>query len=635
MKQHRTRRVLELGDHFPSPTRDNPHRQLDWIFRDKISLYANEDTRTNYSTALTFYKRFLKHTHNYNPLLEKDPRFYLKREWDVFALHKVKQWIDTTNTRGAEGYLTSYSITSIISALRQTMEHAYEHSYIKKPVINVIGPASVRETATRTAYSTEEYERIFKIVGPLIQFSKGLLQPYIPTGLGRDPRARASSSEPRGGKLIGFGWDCWRATNDELGLVPQDDNLRWYFENKMNSVPLPATRENLIHQYFFRTAKRNYGGLRKLYRKWGLSSTIDTDVILPLVVELVAETGLNVESLLSLKRNCFQEAHPLTGLPYLEYTKPRSGGEKELHLSLFDGGRKQIGLKQGQSRVISNSIKTILKLTESLMAQATENDREFLFLSQRRYRSIEGKPGRVKRLSVRVAEKWLNKIVRRHDLRADDGKPLVFNLSRFRPTKITEMVSQGYDFFDIMAITGHASINTTLSYIDKLRSAGDFQRKIQKALSTIQENKKEYERNPLPIAITRTTKPENFIFKGPVCHCKNPYDPPEIVRKQVTYHRGDACSYWNMCLQCDNVLITEMNLPKLIAFRNEIDRSLSNLSEIPVVGELYKKMRMILDAVLTADEMFSKASLDWAAEVARTTEFEVLDTFISRSPEDK
>jgi hypothetical protein len=213
--------------------------------------------------------------------------------------------------------------------------------------------------------------------------------------------------------------------------------------------------------------------------------------------------------------------------------------------------------------------------------------------------------------------------------------PLVFNLSRFRPTKITEMVSQGYDFFDVMAIAGHASINTTLSYIDKLRWAGDFQRNIQKALSNIKENKQQYEQHPLPIAITRTAHPNDFIFKGPVCHCKNPYDPPEVIRKQSTYHQGDACSYWNMCLQCDNVLITEMNLPKLMAFRNEIDRSLTNLSEIPVVGELYKKMRMILDAVLTPDEVFSRVNLDWAAEVARTTEFEVLDTFISRSTENK
>jgi hypothetical protein len=625
--------VPDLQSRLPTPTKEDPHRQLDWIFRDKISLYANEDTQTNYTTALSFYKRFLKHTHNYSAILELDPRFYLKQEWDVFALHKVRQWIDTTNITGCEDYLTSHSLTGIVSALRQTMEHAYEHSYIEKPVINVIMPAAVRETDVRVAYSVEEYERIFKVLSPQIKFSRGLLQPYIPTGLGRDPRGRTSGGLSPDHKPLGHGWNCWAAIEDEQLLVPQEDNLRWYFENKMNCVPLPATRENIAHQGFFRTAKLNYGGLRELYRKWGLSSNIDTDVIMPLVVELIAETGLNVESLLSLKRDCFKDAHPLTGLPYLDYNKPRSGGDKELHLSLYDADRNQMGLKQGQSRVISNSIKTILQLTESLIGQAAESDREYLFLSQRRHRTAAGQVGRVERVGLKIARHWLAKIVKNYDLRGDDGRPLVFNLSRFRPTKITEMVSQGYDFFDIMAIAGHASINTTLSYIDKLRSAGDFHRKIEKALTTIKENKREYERDPLPIAITRVANPNEFIFKGPVCHCKNPYDPPEVVRKNGTYHEGDACSYWNMCLQCDNVLITEMNLPKLIAYRNEIEQSLFNVNEIPVLGELYKKMRMILDAILIPDELFSKASLDWATQVAQTMDFEVLDTFISRSTE--
>jgi hypothetical protein len=153
------------------------------------------------------------------------------------------------------------------------------------------------------------------------------------------------------------------------------------------------------------------------------------------------------------------------------------------------------------------------------------------------------------------------------------------------------------------------------------------------ALTTIKRNKSEYDRNPRPIAITRDATPDKFIFKGPVCHCKNPYDPPEVVRKSGTYSEGDACSYWNMCLQCDNVLITEMNLPKLIAFRNEIELALSNLNEIPIMGELYKRMKMILDAVLMPDELFSKASLQWAAELARTVEFDVLDSFISRNAE--
>jgi len=512
------------------------------------------------------------------------------------------------------------------------MEHAYEHSFIKKVVMNVIVPPAVRETASRAAYSTNEFEQIFKVLAPMISFSRALLIPYAPTGKGSDPRKRSRKGIPRAGKSLGQGWNRLIAADDGR-LVPQDDNLRWYFENVMHCTPLPSTRENHIHQQFFQTAKRNYGGLKKLYRSWGVSSFVDTEVIMPLVVELIAETGLNVESLISLKRDCFKEAHPLTGLPYLDYYKGRSGGDKELHLTLYDDQTGQMGLKQGQSRVIGNSIKTLLALTEPLVEKANAKDREYLFLSQRRNRSATGRVARVERLSLKVIVPWVEKIVKKHGLRGDDGKPLRFTLSRFRPTKITEMVCQGYDFFNIMAMAGHASVITTLRYIDNLKFTSDFHHKMKDALTIIKRNKSEYDGNPRPIAITRNVTPSKFIFKGPVCHCKNPYDPPEVVRKSSTYTEGDACSYWNMCLQCENVLITEMNLPKLIAFRNEIELALSNLTEIPVMGELYKRMKMILDAVLVPDELFSKASLQWAAEVARTMEFDVLDSFIARNVE--
>lgn len=75
------------------------------------------------------------------------------------------------------------------------------------------------------------------------------------------------------------------------------------------------------------------------------------------------------------------------------------------------------------------------------------------------------------------------------------------------------MVTQGFDFFDIMAIAGHSSIATTLSYIDKLKSAGDFHRKIENALSTIKRNKENYEQQPVPIAITRKASPDKFILQ--------------------------------------------------------------------------------------------------------------------------
>jgi len=195
------------------------------------------------------------------------------------------------------------------------------------------------------------------------------------------------------------------------------------------------------------------------------------------------------------------------------------------------------------------------------------------------------------------------------------------------------LVSEGFDFFDIMALTGHVSIYTTLSYIDRLRSTPDFYKRIEDALNTIRKNKQEYDRKPLPVAITKNATAGEFLFKAPVCHCKNPYDPPEIVRKSSNYHEGDACSYFNMCLSCDNVLVTEMNLPKHIAYRNEITLALANVSEIPRQGELYQKTLMILDQILTPGVLFSKDTLDWAASLAEVSDFEVLDSFISRSAE--
>ena len=618
--------VTQIRDHLPRPTKADPHRQLDWIFRDKMSLYSNQSTQGNYTGALAFYKRFLRETNNYSEALERDPRFFLQRHWDDYALLKVKRWIDLSNIRGNDNYLTSNTIATLFSTLKQTIEHAYEHSYIPQLPIAVSLARPVRETSLRSAYSLSEFEDLFTALAPLIVSSKRLLTPYIPLGVGKDPRRKVRPST----KVLGEGWSCW-TTNEQGSVVPSDKNLRWYFENVMDCVPLPCVEENFVHHRFFAGALL-HGGIKELYRNWGVSSFIDTDVIMPLLVELVAETGLNVEAALNLKRNCFHEAHPLTGLPYLEYEKPRSGGDKELHLTLYDGDNQgTIRMKQRQSRIIGNSINTILKLTEHLVEKANPRDRDYLFLLQPRGRKGPDGLASTNRLTLTLIKHWTKKIIKKHDLHADDGSPLRFNLSRFRPTKITDLVTQGYDFFDIMAIAGHASITTTLAYIDRLRWTSDFHRKIEKALTTIRNNKKEYERRPLPVAITRNAPAGDFVFKAPVSHCKNPYDPPQSVRNSGSYTEGDPCSYFNMCLSCENVLITEMNLPKLVAYRREISQALGNLNEIPRLGELYKKTKMILDEILSPEVLFTQQALDWAAQLADEEEFEVLDSFISRS----
>src|ERR1044072_1695896 len=111
--------VTDLRNPLPTPTKENPLCQLEWIFRDKISLYSNKNTIKNYRSALTFYKQFLRETHNYSKRLKRDPRFYIGLEWDVLALHKVTRWIDETNLRDSAKYRTSLTLIGFLSVLGQ------------------------------------------------------------------------------------------------------------------------------------------------------------------------------------------------------------------------------------------------------------------------------------------------------------------------------------------------------------------------------------------------------------------------------------------------------------------------------------------------------------------------------------
>src|SRR5947207_5111379 len=120
VKDSSSRRDGEL----PTPTLACPYAQLDWIFTDKASLYSKKSTKDNYLSGLGFYKRFLRETNNFSKTLEHDPRFFINREWDVFALNKIKTWMDATNLPGSDGYISSSTATSMVSVVRLTMAHA-------------------------------------------------------------------------------------------------------------------------------------------------------------------------------------------------------------------------------------------------------------------------------------------------------------------------------------------------------------------------------------------------------------------------------------------------------------------------------------------------------------------------------
>lgn len=596
---------------LPIPTLNEPLIQLDWIFERKIALYDNKSSKSNYESALSFYKKFLKATNNYNEDFKNNHLFYIDEQWDLIALYKIKQWLDKNNLKENLGYKTSYTINGFMSAMRQIMDYAYELNIISEPIINVSIDGVSRETDSREAYTIEEVDIIFKILKPMISFSTSLLSPYVKTGVGKDPRILNRAGVPKGSLLINQGWK-------------DINNMKWYFENEMKCQPLVKIKGNEKHNNFFISAGNIHGGLKNLYKTWGLSSFIDQDIIIPLAIKLISETGLNADSLLNLKRDCFKISHPLTGLPFIEYYKERSLGETELHISLFD--KNEISLKSKQSIIIKNTINNILRLTQPLVDLAPDDIKDFLFIYQT---SAPNMVGKIKKLDTRITQNWTEKIMKSYNISNPDSKLKSFNLAKFRPTKITEMVREGYEFNEIQAVASHKSITTTLQYISKRNIMTKFHETINKALTNISQNKNEHEKNPLPFAIEEDAKPGKFIFKGPICSCKNPYDPPDIVKKSKEYFAGDPCTYWNMCLFCNNILITKDSLPKLISHRKDIEISLTNnLSEMFRHGELYEKKKSIIEEILKPDNMFTEEEIKWAEEISEIQEDEVLDGFI-------
>jgi hypothetical protein len=368
------KKITYLKPTPPEPTFEKPHIQLDWLWGRYVQRYKNKKTRDACLARLEAYKRVMTEVHGYDDRLVKDNRFYLSVHWDYFALYNAeKYW----RSRG----LSSQTIHSYIKALRNLMQYAARNGLTS--VVEFLDPrvnAGKRETKRREAYDDQELEFIRKVISPTIKYVTRILAGYKPTGVGTDPRsgkAWRDSAHKSSGKWIrfdgsGIGWTHW-------------DNLVWYFENVMNCRPVVQHKIHgaKISPIFWQAANKYHGGPSVVWLRLGVAPLIDSKLIVPLAIKLALETGLNPESICKLKRNCYRDSHPLTGLPYIRYYKERSTGEKDLHLALFDADNQDdYHLLQKQSEIIKRTIRTIIKLTEPLVGNARKEDRDYLFLME-------------------------------------------------------------------------------------------------------------------------------------------------------------------------------------------------------------------------------------------------------------
>lgn len=594
---------------LPEPTLDSPLAQVKWIFDRIISIKTKTSTRRNYITGRNF---FLKHLQ----AIGFNAPYYLKQEWDAWALLRFRQELDR-RVQDEEIKYTTYTLVGLFSAIRFVMRYAAMHGLAACNAMHeVCYEGGSAETNTNTAYPDGELTQILDAIGCELETSRRILNGYVAqaNGLGRDPRITV-----RGGKEKGFGFKV-------------EANMRWYFENVLNCVPVEYDEEGKrLHNTFLNNATNVHGGLTELYRSWGVSKYFDLDMLMPHIINLAYLTGLNPGPLAALMVDSYGESHPATGKPYLRYVKDKVSKELELYLELLDKSGESSTfddsvlhktterfLPPQQARQIAKTIEILRRATEPLRNRLPFGHplkhRLCIYVSRGR-RTF----GQIRGISSEETSRWCAQLVERYGLIGEDGNSLRFNLTRFRSTRLTELALQGRDLLEIKLIASHKNIRTTINYLARKKLEVEARKVVRDALTTIHSNRHEFD-DPEICTGSRTkgsTEQPVHLYRGLLSDCKNPFDPPKRVRASKSYVPGHSCSKFNMCIFCKNVVIFRRNLPMLVAYLDQINAAMdANVHSLPNAG-FYEDTKAVIENLLDPEQSeFSEEDILWAKQEA-------------------
>jgi hypothetical protein len=217
----------------PQPTEADPFVQVEWIFAQRRAKVRTKDGKDNYDSTLKWVKAFLASTRGTSPRP-------LKELLSVTVLIEFKNWL-----LGPDCHLGSLTRINMMSCFRTSLREAVMLDLIDE-FANATAPTGTRETQLHNVYSPKELASIMEVVRREHVFTLRTLTPYERTGVGRDPQMPAPGARQTRA-LRGYGW---RPAN----------NMRWYFENRLNCVATDWTSPNAQkHRYFLLNAGLNHG----------------------------------------------------------------------------------------------------------------------------------------------------------------------------------------------------------------------------------------------------------------------------------------------------------------------------------------------------------------------------------------
>lgn len=587
------------------PTEDKPFNDMKHAFAIASLKTASDSGESNYLEAFKWVSRFL--TKRGFAGVER-----VSDTLDAFILPRYRFHLEQLIIAGDCSPSTA---NTQLSAFRKTLMVIKNlKGYDGPDFINCQGFDPDRVTDLYKPYSSSERRRISSSVDEDILRYNTLAQPYKITGIGEDPLDRDGKVKSGFGTL---------------------DNVRWIFEKKLGCTVIGGNEKDNGDPYvsaFLSIINRSGVGLRELIESWGVHYRVDSWVITPYAIKLAQVTGLNTDSLKFLDLDDYEVKHPLTGRACLKYWKERSDGEKLMQLDIFDA--EIAWLTTSQSKAVAQIFEDVKALTADIRDAAPKDIRNKLFIWQSSAPRTFLKIKSLATSKVGIVPVLFSSYSQRKGLVDDGGAPLSLTPSRLRPSFISELVERDVPPREIQLILGHKHISTTLAYLDRMDFNSIARSKLDVALQELLERAVESGDQPNAASQTEGEKASlidavqiytpQVVFKTPLASCRNIFNPPDFVKKLSTYVPGNPCAMYNMCLGCENVLLTASNLPELFAMERDYLKAVevSRVMDTPY-SRVVRENLALLDKVLNVNSDFSDEEL---AEGRRLAEF--VDTTI-------
>lgn len=296
------------------------------------------------------------------------------------------------------------------------------------------------------------------------------------------------------------------------------------------------------------------------------------------VLVIALRTGSNTTPLLELRRDSI-EANPL--MPQLIAVRTLKRRASRAVANTLRGSRTLQGIDVLPTDGAA-ILHLVLRETQELVAEAPEHLKHRIWL----YRSARAQDqGQVKALGNTMLNLTARMLVERHDLRGDDGQPMVVNLARLRTSKVNRQLRMsGGDLEAAAAVNAHSAAVAGTSYVQMT--------------SAMREAAAKFVGTVLPGVLSM--REDGRLAITPVNRCSDTLNGARAPGNGVSH-----CERFTECLGCPNFVIvaSEPDLYRLLSYQEFLrvdleytwewsmaDWHASRQAQIQTIDRLVKKL---------------------------------------------